>query len=238
MTTVVFTCWRCGAVYRAAQHRRTDRYYGVFNCIACHTQVYAWNGPMIFWTGRWDFQLRVVPPRQRHANVPMVKTSSICATTRTLVPKKKHNPFVKYRARPRRARSQPPTCDQRPIQIPITMIASSGTRITSTSVASQSGIRFARCSAMASSAIRMLPRKPVSRYELTHTRPLFGEAGVPPSCAKAPRPCRPLHQGTVAHSAQSPQRAEPSLSAARYLYRAARLADRTRGPGTACADRT
>jgi hypothetical protein len=75
------------------------------------------------------------------------------------------------------------------------MIASSGTRITSTSVASQSGIRFARCSAMASSAIRMLQRKPVSRYELTHTRPLFGEAGVPPSCAKAPRPCRPPSSG-------------------------------------------
>jgi predicted RNA-binding Zn-ribbon protein involved in translation (DUF1610 family) len=48
MTTVVFTCWRCGAVYRAAQHRRTDRYYGVFNCIACHTQVYAWNGAYDF----------------------------------------------------------------------------------------------------------------------------------------------------------------------------------------------
>jgi hypothetical protein len=43
-TIVVFACPKCGAVYQARQHRRADKNFGVFNCLACHTQVYAWHG--------------------------------------------------------------------------------------------------------------------------------------------------------------------------------------------------
>jgi len=43
-TTVVFACPRCGAIYRATQHRGQGTHFGVFNCVASKTQVYAWSG--------------------------------------------------------------------------------------------------------------------------------------------------------------------------------------------------
>jgi predicted RNA-binding Zn-ribbon protein involved in translation (DUF1610 family) len=47
-STVVFACPNCGAIYQAAQHRVPDRCFGVFNCLACHAQVYAWHGAYDF----------------------------------------------------------------------------------------------------------------------------------------------------------------------------------------------
>jgi hypothetical protein len=43
-TTVVFACPKCGAIYQATQYQVPDPRFGIFNCLACHTQVYAWNG--------------------------------------------------------------------------------------------------------------------------------------------------------------------------------------------------
>jgi hypothetical protein len=45
---MVFACRKCGAIYQASQRRRTDRHFGVHNCLACHTQVYAWHGTYDF----------------------------------------------------------------------------------------------------------------------------------------------------------------------------------------------
>jgi hypothetical protein len=41
---VVFACPKCGTIYRATQRRGPGTHFGVFNCIACHAQVYAWSG--------------------------------------------------------------------------------------------------------------------------------------------------------------------------------------------------
>ena len=46
--TVVFACRKCGAIYQASQRRCTDRHFGVYNCLACRTQVYAWHGAYDF----------------------------------------------------------------------------------------------------------------------------------------------------------------------------------------------
>ncbi len=46
--TIVFACPSCGAIYHATQHRGVDTHFGVFNCLACHAQVYAWHGPYDF----------------------------------------------------------------------------------------------------------------------------------------------------------------------------------------------
>ena len=46
--TVVFACRKCGAIYQASQRRCTDRHFGVYNCLACRTQVYAWHGTYDF----------------------------------------------------------------------------------------------------------------------------------------------------------------------------------------------
>jgi hypothetical protein len=46
--TIVFACLNCGAIYNATQHRGVNRHFGVFNCLACHTQVYAWHGAYDF----------------------------------------------------------------------------------------------------------------------------------------------------------------------------------------------
>ena len=43
-TIVIFACPKCGAIYQATQHPVPDTRFGIFNCLACHTQVYAWNG--------------------------------------------------------------------------------------------------------------------------------------------------------------------------------------------------
>jgi predicted RNA-binding Zn-ribbon protein involved in translation (DUF1610 family) len=42
--TVVFACPQCGSVYRASQYRGMGAHFGVFNCVSCHAQVYAWSG--------------------------------------------------------------------------------------------------------------------------------------------------------------------------------------------------
>jgi hypothetical protein len=42
--TVIFACPKCATVYRASQYRGTGTHFGVFNCVACHAQVYAWSG--------------------------------------------------------------------------------------------------------------------------------------------------------------------------------------------------
>jgi hypothetical protein len=47
-TIVVFACPKCGAVYQATQHQVPDTSFGIFNCLACHAQVYAWNGAYDF----------------------------------------------------------------------------------------------------------------------------------------------------------------------------------------------
>ena len=41
--TVVFACPECATVYRASQYRGVGTHFGVFNCVACHTQVYSWS---------------------------------------------------------------------------------------------------------------------------------------------------------------------------------------------------
>jgi hypothetical protein len=46
--TVVFACPECSAVYQATQHQVPDTSFGIFNCLACHAQVYAWNGAYEF----------------------------------------------------------------------------------------------------------------------------------------------------------------------------------------------
>jgi hypothetical protein len=45
---VIFACPQCDAVYQARQHQVPNRCFGVFNCLGCHTQVYAWNGAYDF----------------------------------------------------------------------------------------------------------------------------------------------------------------------------------------------
>jgi hypothetical protein len=42
--TVVFACPRCSTIYRASQYRGVGPHFGVFNCVACRAQVYAWSG--------------------------------------------------------------------------------------------------------------------------------------------------------------------------------------------------
>jgi DNA-directed RNA polymerase subunit RPC12/RpoP len=42
--TVVFACPRCGTIYQAKQHRGPGTHFGVFKCVACKSQVYAWSG--------------------------------------------------------------------------------------------------------------------------------------------------------------------------------------------------
>src|SRR5438309_4288868 len=68
--TIVFACPNCGAIYHATQRRGVDTHFGIFSCLACHAQVYAWHGLMISWTGSSDYQQlaksrRPHLPRQR-----------------------------------------------------------------------------------------------------------------------------------------------------------------------------
>jgi hypothetical protein len=51
-TIVVFACPKCPAVYQAKQHVVPTTCFGVFHCIKCTTQVYAWHGTYDFsdWT--------------------------------------------------------------------------------------------------------------------------------------------------------------------------------------------
>jgi hypothetical protein len=44
LTVVVFAWPSCAAVYNAKQYPVPDLRFGLFNCLACRTQVYAWNG--------------------------------------------------------------------------------------------------------------------------------------------------------------------------------------------------
>jgi predicted RNA-binding Zn-ribbon protein involved in translation (DUF1610 family) len=40
---VVFACPKCGAIYQATQYQVPDTRFGIFNCLACHTQIHAWH---------------------------------------------------------------------------------------------------------------------------------------------------------------------------------------------------
>jgi hypothetical protein len=57
-TTVVFACPACGTIYQASQRRGPGTHFGVFNCIACHTEVHAWNGLYDFLDWQVGFSLR------------------------------------------------------------------------------------------------------------------------------------------------------------------------------------
>ena len=67
-TTVVFACPKCAAIYRATQYQVPDMCFGTFNCLACHTQVYAWNG-------LYDFVDWEVGFRAGDADMPVGKKS-------------------------------------------------------------------------------------------------------------------------------------------------------------------
>ena len=56
-TTVVFACLKCGTIYQALQRRGPGTHFGVFNCITCHTEVYAWNGLYDFLDWQVGFSL-------------------------------------------------------------------------------------------------------------------------------------------------------------------------------------
>jgi predicted RNA-binding Zn-ribbon protein involved in translation (DUF1610 family) len=71
--TVIFACPRCGTVYRASQYRGVGTQFGIFNCLACHTQVYAWNGAYDF----SDWKVGVLAPGNpaKHGRPPNKKST-------------------------------------------------------------------------------------------------------------------------------------------------------------------
>jgi hypothetical protein len=47
-TIVIFACPKCPAIYQATQNVVPATCFGIFHCIKCTAQVYAWQG-------RYDF---------------------------------------------------------------------------------------------------------------------------------------------------------------------------------------
>jgi hypothetical protein len=63
--TVIFGCLKCGTIYQAKQHRGPGTHFGAFNCVACHSQVYAWSGLYDFMDWKVGFPARLAtPPRK------------------------------------------------------------------------------------------------------------------------------------------------------------------------------
>jgi predicted RNA-binding Zn-ribbon protein involved in translation (DUF1610 family) len=52
-TTVIFSCPKCGLVYRTTQERHPDKQSGSFICGVCNAEVHTWSGAYDFfgWKG-------------------------------------------------------------------------------------------------------------------------------------------------------------------------------------------